>query len=78
MASEPVAAHAIAEITRAEMMSRLNDSSLIIVDARPGPVYQEEHLPRAINLPVLEVDALALNLLPDRSADIAVYCNSFT
>jgi len=57
---------------------RLRDPSLTIVDARHDAANLEEHLPRAINLPVTEVDALAAKLLPNLSADIAVYCASFT
>ena len=81
MASESVAAirtHMAPEITRDELMLRLRDPSLTIVDARFGALYIEEHLPRAINIPVSEVGTLAPKLLPDRSADIAVYCASFT
>jgi rhodanese-related sulfurtransferase len=73
-----LSSHSAPEISRDELQRRLDDRSLIIVDARPGAAYLEEHLPRAINLPVTEVDALAAKLLPDRSADIAVYCASFT
>ena len=58
--------------------SVLRDPSLTIVDARYRDVYLDEHLPRAINLPVAEVDELAANLLPNKDAEIAVYCASFT
>ncbi len=81
MASEKTTASAaltIGEISRDELTRRLHDPSLIIVDARHREAYLEEHLPRAINVPVSEVDTLAAKLLPDRSADIAVYCASFT
>ena len=68
----------VGEIARAELLSRLSDPSLTIVDARYGTLYREEHLPRAINIPMTEVEALAPTLLLDRTADIAVYCASFT
>jgi rhodanese-related sulfurtransferase len=81
MASESPAAiiaSTAPEITRDELLRRLRDPSLIIVDARYRDVYQDEHLPRAINLPVAEVDELASKLLPNKDAEIAVYCASFT
>jgi rhodanese-related sulfurtransferase len=73
-----IAAPTAPEITRVELLSRLRDSSLTIVDARYRDLYSEEHLPRAINLPVPEVNDLAPNALPDKDAEIAVYCASFT
>ncbi len=75
---EAIIASTAPEITREELMSRLRDPSLTIVDARYRDLYLEEHLPRAINLPVPEVDELAANALPDKDAEIAVYCASFT
>ena len=66
------------QISRDELMLRLQDPSLTIVDARAESLYIDEHLPRAINIPVTEVGALAARLLPDRSADIAIYCAGFT
>jgi rhodanese-related sulfurtransferase len=73
-----VSSHSTPEISRDELQSRLNDPSLTIVDARPGVAYLDEHLPRAINLPMTEVGTLAAERLPDPSAEIAVYCASFT
>jgi rhodanese-related sulfurtransferase len=81
MASGTVTAlssHQAGEISRDELRRRLNDTSLTIIDARHGAVYLEEHLPRAVNIPVTDVDALAPKLLPNKAADIAVYCASFT
>ena len=81
MASESatnVPARASSEISRDELMLRLQDPSLTIVDARTESLYLDEHLPRAINIPVTEVGALAATLLPDRGADIAVYCAGFS
>ena len=66
------------QISRDELMLRLQDPSLTIVDARAESLYLDEHLPRAINIPVTEVGALAARLLPDRSADIAIYCAGFS
>lgn len=81
MASESATAipeHQTQEISRDELMLRLQDPSLTIVDARAESLYLDDHLPRAINIPVTEVGTLAAKLLPDRSADIAVYCAGFS
>jgi len=40
--------------------------------------YDHAHLPGAINLPPDQVRALAPTLLPDKYADIVVYCASPT
>lgn len=66
------------EITRDELVRRIGDPSLSIVDARSSIMYAEEHLPGAINLPVDEIGALAERLLPNHAAEIGVYCSSFT
>jgi rhodanese-related sulfurtransferase len=45
-----------------------------IVEALPEEYYREAHLPGALHLPHDQVDALAATLLPDRTANIVVYC----
>lgn len=40
--------------------------------------YQHAHLPGAINLPPDRVPELAPRLLPDKGAEIIVYCSSPT
>jgi rhodanese-related sulfurtransferase len=47
-----------------------------LVEALPERYYVDAHLPGALNLPHDAVDALAPALLPDRQADIVVYCAS--
>jgi rhodanese-related sulfurtransferase len=68
----------LAEISRAELLRRLDDPSLTIVDVLPPASYETHHIPGAINLPVAEIDTQAGTVLPDRAADIAVYCAKFT
>lgn len=45
-----------------------------LIETLPKPEYESAHLPGAINLPPDKVSALAPIILPDRSADIIVYC----
>jgi rhodanese-related sulfurtransferase len=81
MASEvTAAAHSsdVPEISREELLRRLHDSSLTIVDVLPQASYVEAHIPRAINIPLEQVQMHARELLPDFAAEIAVYCGKFT
>jgi rhodanese-related sulfurtransferase len=55
-----------------EKMDRGDD--FVLVDTMGSPYYQHSHLPGAINLPVDEVGERASELLPDRDAEIVVYC----
>jgi rhodanese-related sulfurtransferase len=45
-----------------------------LIETLPKPEYERAHLPGAINLPPDRVSELAPIILPDRSADIIVYC----
>lgn len=47
---------------------------LVIVDALPPMSYAHSHLPGAINLPPARVDASVARRIPDRDAEIVVYC----
>jgi rhodanese-related sulfurtransferase len=46
------------------------------VEALPPLYYEDAHLPGALNLPLDEVEALAPTLLPDKEAEIIVYCSN--
>jgi hypothetical protein len=67
----------VSTITRAELKAKLDrKEKLTLVEALPERYYLDKHLPGAINLPHDQVDALAPALLPDKSAQIVVYCAS--
>lgn len=68
----------IDEISLSELAARLNDRSLTIVDVLPATAYQQGHIPGAVNLPLAEVAERAPAVLPDKHAEIAVYCGGFT
>ena len=80
MASQLTAAHPsdLPEISREELLRRLKDSSLTILDVLPQASYVEAHIPRAINIPLEQIQTSARELLPDFAAEIAVYCGKFT
>jgi rhodanese-related sulfurtransferase len=51
---------------------------LTVLDVLAPQTYRAAHIPGAINLPCEAVAALAGDLLPDRAAEIVVYCAKFT
>jgi len=62
-------------ITREDLSARLDRGDKVtLVEALPAKYYADKHLPGAINIPHDEVDALAPGLLPDKAAEIVVYC----
>jgi rhodanese-related sulfurtransferase len=42
----------------------------------PEPAFRKAHIPGAINLPVDQVRQRAQQVLPDKGAEIVVYCGS--
>jgi hypothetical protein len=66
------------EILREEIQRRLHDPSLIVVDALPASSYADGHIPGARNLLLADMPARVAEVLPDRTAEIAVYCGSVT
>lgn len=46
----------------------------VLVEALPEKYYRDWHLPGARHMPHDEVDSLAPRVLPDKSAEIVVYC----
>ena len=69
----------VGTITREELKEKIDrKDSFVLVETLPEQAYHHAHLPGAINLPPDRVKELAPTLLPDRSADIVVYCGSPT
>ena len=67
----------VEKITREDLAAKLgNGARVTLVEALPAKYYKERHLPGAVNLPHDRVDALAPSLLPDKGAEIVVYCAS--
>jgi rhodanese-related sulfurtransferase len=65
----------VSKISRSDLKARLGSGSqLFLVEALPEKYFAEKHLPGALNLPHDAVDRLAPALLPDRDAEIVVYC----
>ena len=65
----------VATITRDELRQRMDAGArLVLVEIQPPAFYHQGHLPGAVNLPPSKVKELAATLLPDREAEIVVYC----
>ena len=66
-------------ISRDDLKSKIDRRDLfILVETLPETAYHHVHLPGAINLPPDKVTEDAAKLLPDKNADIVVYCASPT
>jgi rhodanese-related sulfurtransferase len=64
-----------ATITREELKAKMErGDAFVLVETLPAEYYRHSHLPGAINLPPDRVKELAPALLPDKGADIVVYC----
>jgi len=69
----------IAGITREELKQKIDRGDrFILVETLHPDSYRQGHLPGAINLPPGEVFSRAPQSLPDKNADIVVYCKSPT
>ena len=79
-ASPSAAASAPAhEITVAELAERLQSSQPPVVAEILGPQhFASGHLPLALNLPLEGFSEAAQRALPNKAADIVVYCASAT
>lgn len=61
-------------IKREEILSRLDDPSLVLVNVLPAQTFRAGHVPRSINLPVAEIESRAKQLFPHVGREITVYC----
>ena len=66
-------------ISRDELKIKIdNHDEFLLVETLPATAYHHAHLPGAINLPPDQVTQLGPTLLPNKAADIVVYCASPT
>jgi rhodanese-related sulfurtransferase len=65
----------VEHITRDELKAKMDrGEDFVLVDTMAGMYYRHSHLPGAINLPADEVRERAAEVLPDKDAEIIVYC----
>jgi rhodanese-related sulfurtransferase len=66
-------------ISREELKKKLDDKELItVVETLQEAAFEKAHIPGAINLPPDRIHELAATRLPDKNAEIIVYCSSPT
>jgi len=66
-------------ISRDELKAKMDrQDDFVLVEALAKASYDHAHLPGAINIPPDQVADLAPTVLPDKNADIVVYCASPT
>ena len=68
----------VPQISREELLARLHDPTLTIVNVLPRAAWAEQRIPGSLSLPLSEIPERANFVLPDKRADIAVYCASPT
>ena len=61
-------------ISREEILARLNDPALLLVNVMPKETFEAGHIPHSINLPVTEIDGKARQILPDLTREVIIYC----
>ena len=65
-------------VERQELWARLADPALRLVNVQSQEAFDACHVPGSLSLPVADITSRAPRLLPDRNAEIIVYCGSFT
>jgi len=61
-------------ISHEEFSSRLTDPTLTVFNVLPAERYRDMHIPGTGNLPLSDVELKASAMLPDKGADIVLYC----
>jgi rhodanese-related sulfurtransferase len=64
--------------TREEILKRLRDRNLILINVLQPEAFAEARIPGSINIPLAELRGRAPKELPARDADIIVYCGGPT
>ena len=70
-----IMAEAVATISREELKEKMDrGDDFVLVETLPDAAFRRQHLPGAINLE--DMDRVS-TLLPDKEAEIIVYCTNF-
>jgi rhodanese-related sulfurtransferase len=65
----------VANIGRDELKAKIDQGDqFVLLEVLGPPYYRHSHLPGALNLPPGKVDEMAPTLLPDKNAEIVLYC----
>ena len=67
------------EIARGELKQKIDRKEhFYLVEAQSPMMYEDAHLPGAVNLPPNRVAELAPAVLPEKDAEVVVYCGGPT
>jgi rhodanese-related sulfurtransferase len=66
------------QIAREEILARLNDPSLLLVNVMPKEAFEEGHIPRSVNLPLAEIETKARQVFPEIGRELVIYCGGPT
>ena len=66
------------QIARQEILARLNDPSLLLVNVMPKEAFDEGHIPRSLNLPLAEIETKARQVFPEIGRELVIYCGGPT
>ena len=62
-------------ISREDLKKKIDrNDDFVLVETLSETTFHHQHLPGAINLPPDRIAELAPELLPDKNAEIVVYC----
>jgi rhodanese-related sulfurtransferase len=65
----------VANIGRDELRAKINRGDpFILLEVLAPRYYRHTHLPGALNLPPREVTGMAPTMLPDKEAEVVLYC----
>ncbi len=68
---------AVRTISREDLKAKLDrKDDFVLVETLSEEQYEHAHLPGAVNIPPGRVRELAGELIPDKDADVVVYCGS--
>lgn len=65
---------ALTTIPREELLARLQDRALAIVNVMPVDSFKAGHIPGSLSLPIADIVTKARQLLSNFHQEIAVYC----
>ncbi len=66
-------------VSRAALREKLEgERKPLLIEALPANYFRQGHLPGAINVPHDAIETLAPKVLPEKDAEIVVYCASAT
>ena len=61
-------------ISHEELLARLEDRALVILNVMPSETFAAGHIPGSIHLPGAEIEAHARRRISNLDQEIAVYC----